>query len=79
MKSFGLMPVIHRPLSGFGAIAIGTNEEAIGLTSSPIPTGIQALTFRYGNKIKTISAEDKYFLTIFCEQLGSDERCEPRK
>jgi hypothetical protein len=79
MKSFGHMPVICRPLFGFGAMAIGTNEEAIRLTSSPIPHGIQASSFRYGNKFKTICEANKYFLTIFCEQLGFDERCEPRK
>jgi hypothetical protein len=79
MKSFGRTPVMHRPLSGFGAIMISTNEEAIRPSTGPISRGIQAFAFRYFNKIKTIFPSDKNFLTILNGQLGSNERFEPRR
>jgi hypothetical protein len=77
MKSFGLMPVMRRPLSGFGA-AISINDEAIRLSSAPVPRRIQAFSFRNNNKIKTISTADKHSLTILHEQFSADECCEPR-
>jgi len=78
MKSFGLTPVMRRPIPGFGAIVISTSEEATRPSSAPVPRRIQAFSFRNSNKIKAISARDKHFLTIFHEQFSADECCEPR-
>lgn len=50
----------------------------IGLKPASVPQGNQAIPFREDNKIKAIAATDKYFLTNFAEQFGTDERYEPK-
>ena len=50
----------------------------IGLKPASVPHGNQAIPFREDNKIKAIVATDKYFLTNFTEQSGTDDRCEPK-